>query len=557
MIDNKAQSEVVGHVILLSITIIGIAMITLYGIPVIYNLQDIAHLRSAEQGFTVFDSRASKTALGETPRQITDINLGGGTISVVPNSSSQLSYIIVELKNETTTLYNITIPMGKVVYKLNDREVAYEGGGVWSKYASGSVMISSPEFHYNGVTLTLPVMNISGSSSIGGKGKVSLNIRSTGTEILYPLATLQNPIPENVTKVNLTVKSEYYDAWANYFESIPLTKVYSNKDEKKVIVTLETPPVVTNFSYGALASDEIDLKNTAEIDSYNSTIGNYSISRSGNGSIRANNKITIVNKAVVNGSALSGGSINCGNGNNCGTIKRDAYGEIDAKINVEGTRYPAVERITLRSTTSLVHGKINAYKTNNNNNDTSAGGCLSGEGNRTLDGTWTNCTISTGNYYLTEFELKNKNLIFDTANGSVNIAVDADIEINKANITISGANPVKIYLNGGMTVKTSGAINRNTDDKSSLFQVFSSSNEEIKFRNNIEFCGFVYAPSADIIVGQSAEIFGALVGKKFEVDNSQNIHFDEALQNLDTGISSGITIMYLHITRNDIKVSIS
>jgi len=46
----------------------------------------------------------------------------------------------------------------------------------WSKYAEGSVMLSPPEFNFNGVTITLPVANISGKSSISGKGTASLRL---------------------------------------------------------------------------------------------------------------------------------------------------------------------------------------------------------------------------------------------------------------------------------------------------------------------------------------------------------------------------------------------
>lgn len=578
--DNRAEAEVIGHVIILFITILGIGMITLYGVPAIYSLQDIANVKNTEQAFTVLDSRASRAALGEALRQITNVNLGGGSMSVVPNSSSEPSYVLIELKNETSMIYSIPIPMGKIVYKLENREVAYEGGGVWSKYPSGSVMISPPEFHYNGITLTLPVVNISGNSSTGGKGTVSLNVEKKGdTKIIYPNATYRNPIPENATYVNLTIKSRYYDAWESYFKSIPLTRVSSNAGEEKVTVTLETPPVVTNFTYGALASDEIELENNAEIDSYNSSKGNYSVSRSGNGSIRANMEIKLKNKAKVNGSALSGGVIDgdgCGSGGKNCIITKDAYGSSITNVFVNGTKYQAVEKITLASTTSLVQGKISEYKANNNNNDSSAGGCLSGAGNRTLVGGvgtgWSSgtCTINKGNYYLTKFEMDTsgkENLVFDTSSEDVNIVVDKEdeeaIKWKKANITVipvDGNYNVKIYLNGGLQADGGGGsviINRNTKNISSRFQIFSASDEDIKFENGIEFCGFVYAPDAEISIEQNAKIFGALTGKKFKVKNSQEIHFDEALQNLDAGLGSGTTIMYLHVTRNDIGVSIS
>ncbi|MDO9098106.1 MAG: hypothetical protein Q7U60_08295, partial [Candidatus Methanoperedens sp.] len=127
---EKAEAEVIGHVIILGITILGVSMIALYGIPAIYSLQDMANVKSVEQAFTVLDSRASRAILGESPLQITNINLGGGTLTVETNSTGTKSYMVIKSKNDT---FNVTIPMGKIKYQLGDRIVAYEGGGVWSK----------------------------------------------------------------------------------------------------------------------------------------------------------------------------------------------------------------------------------------------------------------------------------------------------------------------------------------------------------------------------------------------------------------------------------------
>lgn len=559
--DNRADAEVVGHVIVLGITILGVGMITLYGIPAISSLQDMANLKNAEQAFTVLDSRASRSALGEAPRQITDFALGGGYISIIPNSSSDPSYILIEIRNSSSLISSVSIPMGKIVYKLGDREVAYEGGGVWSKYPSASIMLSPPEFHYNGETLTLPVVNITGNSSMGGKGTVALNIEKKGNPLLiYPNATNNNPIPENATYVNITINSTYYDAWASYFRSIPLTNIYSDPIKKNVTVKLQNPPKTTNILYGILASEEISLENSAKIDSYNSSgVNNYSQTRSGNGSIRANNKINLNNpQVIVNGSAFSGGNII---GSRMATITKDAYSSPFPNVIVGGTKYPAVDKISVQSATELVNSKINDTKALHLNDMD----CLSGADKHNLDEnkfTSSKCTISAGNYYITRVELDdNVDLIFDTNSGPVNMAVESDdITIsNNANITVIGNYPVKLYLSLSPSKELEikdVKINNNSRDNSTLFQVTVSGGKKISFKS-ADFCGYVYAPDAAIEVDTYTKVYGALVGKTFKIKNAQNIHFDEALKNIDTGVGETTTIMYLYITRNDLGVSIS
>jgi hypothetical protein len=178
---EKADVESVGTLILISITIIGIGLITLVGVPSIFKMQEMANVRNAEQAFTVLDSHTSRVSLGESRVQKTDINLGGGILSVVPNSSEK-SYMLIELKNGSSVVKTFALDMGKIVYRLGDRELGYEGGGVWSKFLSGSVMVSPPEVHYNVMTLTLPVVNISGKSAYGGKGKASMSVQRYGLD---------------------------------------------------------------------------------------------------------------------------------------------------------------------------------------------------------------------------------------------------------------------------------------------------------------------------------------------------------------------------------------
>ena len=560
---EKAASEVIGHVIILGLTITGIALITLVGVPSIIKLQDMSTVKNVEQAYTMLDSRVSQVALGSTPEQVIEVELQDGSMSVKPNSSSDQSYILFQFTSITGT-ENITIPMGKIVYRKGDRDVAYEGGGVWSKYPAGSVMLSPPEFNYNGVTITMPVVNITGDLYIGGKGKVPLKFEKKGdVTILYPSGTYTNPISTSVEEIIITVKSEYYDAWADYFKSLTLTNVSSYPDEKKVVVMLAPPPLINNFTYGALASRKIELANTASIDSYNSTIGPYSSSHTNNGNIRANDEIKLSNNAEILGNAQTSGSITEGlcNGGKCKILKDAYYSAIGSSILVNGSICPNIhcflkplQRGNPGDTTDLVEGKIYRYASNNNNSDAKAGGCIIANALGTGPN---NCIINKGNYNLTSFNLPNNyNLIFDTTGGGINIAVPADIVISKANITVNGMDPVKIYLRGGMTVNSNSVVNYNSNQTSSLFQVISDRSSPISFsQGNTKYVGVVFAPFATISVSQGAQIFGAMVGDVFSVTQSQDIHFDEDLQNLETDLASGTTMTYAYITRNDLVVS--
>ncbi len=240
---EKADAEVIGHVIILGITMVGLSMIVLYGVPAIYSLKDMANIKNVEQTFTVLDSRASRVVLGESPLQITNINLGSGSLTVEPNSTNTKSYMVIKSKNDT---FNVTIPMGKIKYTLGDRIVAYEGGGVWSKYLAGSVMLSPPEFHFNGVTLTLPVITFSGNTSTGGTGSAAITFMKAQTLVLYPNASFKNRTnPVNFTntgKVYVNITSDFYDAWADYARGLGYTLVTTNSTNHATDIELTVVP---------------------------------------------------------------------------------------------------------------------------------------------------------------------------------------------------------------------------------------------------------------------------------------------------------------------------
>ncbi len=252
---EKAESETIGHTLLLLITILGVSVILLYGVPTIQNLEKMIISKNAEQTFAVQDSRASRAVLGDSPMQMTDINLGGGSPTVLRNSSKNPSYMVVN-----SSSFNFKLPMGKVMYQLGDRIVAYEDGGIWSKYpGGGSVMLSPPEFHYNGVTLTLPVFNVSGNASVGGEGTAAISFNKNPPIVRYPNASYclnlgfaptncTNPVNYTTTgKVYVNITSDYYDAWAKFVdESINYAKVVEVNDSRKT-VSIELRVVPSNF----------------------------------------------------------------------------------------------------------------------------------------------------------------------------------------------------------------------------------------------------------------------------------------------------------------------
>ena len=267
---ESAVSSVIGIILILGLTILSISSMLIYSVPTLDGLEDMAKAQKIEQAFTVFDSRTSKVALGESPIQTTYVSLMGGAINVNGDqdayNNSKIVIVTVDISDSNYSSFmnnryrwrswehyvggggfdEFNCSLGSIEYSLDDRIIAYEGGGVWSKYPTGStIMISPPEFHYNGETLTLPLMKINGRSGVSGTGDVGVSISSNNMPlVLFPNTTMAvnrvNPLEAD--KVIIYIKSEYYDAWANYANSQTYTSATVDVANKTAIIELDVIP---------------------------------------------------------------------------------------------------------------------------------------------------------------------------------------------------------------------------------------------------------------------------------------------------------------------------
>ncbi|MBN2489077.1 MAG: hypothetical protein JXA98_08620 [Methanosarcinaceae archaeon] len=283
---ESAVSSVIGTILIFGLAILSISTILLYSLPTLYEMEDAAQAQKVEQAFTVLDSRTSKVALGESPIQTTYVSLMGGSINVNGDeegyNESKLVIITVDIGASWYSTFKeqryrwrgwddyvdqvgmseFNVSMGTVMYSKDDRIIAYEGGGVWSKYPTGrAVMISPPEFHYNGETLTLPIMKINGNSSVSGTADVGITFSSNNMpSVLYPNTTLDinrtNPVVSD--KIIIYIQSEFYDAWAEYVNTKTYASATVDDANKTAVIELEvTPPQGTSlltdsFKVGAL-----------------------------------------------------------------------------------------------------------------------------------------------------------------------------------------------------------------------------------------------------------------------------------------------------------------
>ncbi|MFC6785378.1 DUF7289 family protein [Halobaculum halobium] len=213
--DSRAQGDVISVVLLLVITIAGATTVVAFGGEAIAGVQQSATTGAAEQSMTQFDSKASLVAHGDSDSQRVQL---AGSADATRRIDADAGWMNISVYNASTGAFEYEITnttLGAVVYEDGDASVAYQGGGVWRRSGDSSAMVSPPEFHYRGTTLTLPLVRVGGDERLDGEVVVR---RSSDPSAVYPDegSGRANPLDEGV--VVITVGSEYYDAWGRFFE---------------------------------------------------------------------------------------------------------------------------------------------------------------------------------------------------------------------------------------------------------------------------------------------------------------------------------------------------
>lgn len=218
---GRGQSEPLGFALLLGITIAGALVAAVLGGAALTDTQQTAEFDQAQQALTQFDSSASQVALGSTDIQSVAMSSGGGgTYSVAPNAG-HVTIVHYNWSGPGTQHTVYESDLGAVVYQQNDRMVAYQGGGVWSSYGDGQGrVVSPPEFHYRGATLTFPIVRVTGSGGASGDSTAVVR-QQTPTSVIYPNSSVTSPHtyenPQTKGSIVVEIESQYYEAWVAYF----------------------------------------------------------------------------------------------------------------------------------------------------------------------------------------------------------------------------------------------------------------------------------------------------------------------------------------------------
>lgn len=579
-----------GVILLLSIFSISLAVIYAGGIPSLQSSQSGASLQQVEQAFTALDSRLSKAALGESPSQTVTVDLAGGTLRL--GNTSWMNITFTDSSGTLTGCINITL--GTLEYVKDNRTVAYESGGLFARYPDGGqVLLSPPEFHYDGETLTLPLILLNGTGSRSGAGSTVLRIHTQNLPTVYfpnnsatgcGANTLSRVNPLQDATVYVAVHSDYWRAWAEAMRRQTGVTASTDDAQRLAIAKLGTETATQPFQQGVFAASSLTIHNSAAVKSYNSITTKCSDAAGLEGDVVAANSIELKNSASVKGNASTAGTVTIRNSAVVNGICK-AASVVNEGDGCTGGIQGAASVSSMPSVDGTIAGKISEYSSPVVNGNAENGGscCALGAGpcisdtdfRLNLAGSAT-CTLTTGQYYLNELDLGDSaSLILDTSGGPIDIAVDFTGVSDKfrvgnsAKVEVQGNNNnvVNFYLDSGikpdlansgkLTLIGNGSSDNPAERNTSRLRVWlHSGSGEWSIENSARFTGVVYAPRNNIRVKNSGTVCGALIGYDVQLDNSQVVKFDTNLKNVQFFSQVPLVIQYLHLSGNRLNVTL-
>jgi hypothetical protein len=230
---EDAVSEMVDFSIILSIMLLATGIIVVAGAPLLENTQKMQHTENIRQGFEVLALNMNKVVQGNAPSQSVEMKMYGGSLSVAGDN-----YISIDLRvwNSSANDFEIQPAVGSRIKNIEnsfqDTTISYENTGVWAKYNNRqAVMVSEPRFTYANNVLVIPVARIDGLTSLSGSGLVRVTADGRPKRVERY---------ENVSRVNISITSDYFEAWGRYLnESLQMPIVMVDTDNKTINASKE------------------------------------------------------------------------------------------------------------------------------------------------------------------------------------------------------------------------------------------------------------------------------------------------------------------------------
>ena len=147
-----------------------------------------------------------------------------------------------------------------------------------------------------------------------------------------------------------------------------------------------------------------------------------------------------------------------------------------------------------------------------------------------------------GYYYAETIDISNNSIVNITGNVTIYVSGTTTAS-NNSTININSGASLTIYAGDDINL-SNNSIN-NPDQTPADFIIYGLAGcDSIDLSNNSDTYAAIYAPTAEITLGNNGIFHGSLVGETITIGNNAAIYYDESLQGVGSGSGGGVVEQY-------------
>ncbi|MBT0732715.1 hypothetical protein KH990_04955 [Methanoculleus bourgensis] len=226
--DEKAVSEAIGFILILGLVLTGIALVTLYGYPVLVKEQSSTDVKNMERAMIVIQNDMKSLCFKNVPYKESTLQVSGGTLEVI-DAGDYGGHITVSNGTDPKEY-----PLGALTYR-SDRGtevITLENGAVMTRQegAAGSAMLAEPRWFYDEPTKTFVVyiMNITTDEPMAKSGMATVRMKLNSSNTQAMPVSYGNKVTVRYVSGS---SGDHSVAWENYLTALGMRKTALNEYE--------------------------------------------------------------------------------------------------------------------------------------------------------------------------------------------------------------------------------------------------------------------------------------------------------------------------------------
>lgn len=215
---NRAQTEVLGYVLVFSIIVLTVAFVTTAGHSGLQDTRDAQQTANLEDGFAILAENVDDVVREGVPSRATELDLSGQRVGLGRPVTVRVS---ATYATNGTVAFNSSQSIRPLVYRAESgAELVYVNGAVIVRGQTGGVtMLRHPRLLLSPATTVIPVVNTSlDREQLRGRDEV---VDRESRLLVRAERSGQRSITATAAAVTLTIEitSPRASAWKTYFET--------------------------------------------------------------------------------------------------------------------------------------------------------------------------------------------------------------------------------------------------------------------------------------------------------------------------------------------------